>query len=1170
MNKIFSIFILLLLSLIGKSAMSQNVSNEGTDFWTVFTTHIPNGSAASSLGQLTVFVTSKENTEVTVSCGTYSETKTITANTSKGFEIPRADAFINAGESNRVLANRGIHIKVTEGMPKVSAYTHMWGQARSAATLNLPYESLGQKYFSMNYLQSSGGNSFFAMVAVEANTKLLIHDGATVVPVTLNNPGDVYQYLGAAGRDLTGVYAEVDPETSSCKRFAAFSGSTVISIGCSGSSDPLYQQLYPVASWGKNYGVVPFIDRLYILRVIAQEDNTEINYNGNTYIIDKGQYHESEQLAQATFVSANKLISVAQYSLTQGCSSAIPGRTALGDPEMVMLNPIEFNIKAVTVFSSSLQSITAKYLNVLMRSNKTSTFKINGITPNVTWQKLFIGSEYSYAQIQVYAESLTLTADDGFNATAYGFGSVESYAYSAGTNLSSNNFLTVVDNVTNFEAPNGCIGKNLDFKVTLPYELDKITWILDEGTPLIIPSPIPEINVVNGQTLYIYRYPAGIIYNEVGEHKLEVTAHVPTSATNCVFGDLVTNYSFNIYELPKSDFEVSTTTCSNSDVVFTDKSTDSSNGFSINTWQWDFGDGTYSTEQNPKHKFTAEGDFDVKLSVRSATACFSDPIATKSIRVFPQPISKFTASSKTCVNTDLRLTDQSTISTAFISSSKIVSWKWNFGDGNEIEKFDKNPFNYQYTKVGNFIITLTTTSDNGCVSEVFSQNIEIVNLPKPSFIAPEACSNDGSITFLNTSVNFDDSPITGNVTYEWNFDKENPNTTGNISNDKDGKHNYTEAKEYLVELKLTNEFGCSSVSYERFTVNSSSPKPGFIVKTDNTFCSNQSLKLINTSTIEVGKIIKLVVYKDFDNAPNVFETFEYPNIPNDILLNYEPFGTPLTKQVKVRFEAWSGQTCKDVFEEIVILKASPIINFDNIPAICQNDGVVVINQASETSGLPGYGVYSSLSEGLSADGTFNPKIAGVGIHNITYTFTADNGCPTSVTNRINVYKSPIADAGETLYVLADGEIKIPAYAEGDDLVYSWYPATGLDKTDVLNPTASPKETTEYTLTVTTGQECIATTKVKVIVLKEFTPPNSFTPNGDGVNDLWIIKHINTYPNASIEVFNRNGLRVFFSKGYDNPFDGTYMSQPLPVGVYYYKITPRNGRNVKSGSLTIIR
>ncbi|RZK67941.1 MAG: PKD domain-containing protein [Pedobacter sp.] len=1155
---------LLIFLLVSMRSRAQNVSNEGTDFWAVFPTHVP---SQNSLANIAVFVTSKFNTEVTVSCGTWSLKKTIPANQAIRFDVPRASAYIEESESNTVLLDRAIRIRVTDGLPKVSAYTHIWGRARSAASLILPFETLGQTYYSMNYTQSAGGKNYLAIVAAEDNTSVIIHvKGGSTLPVTLAKAGDVYEYIAGSG-DLTGVYVETDKTKSSCKRFAAFSGSSVIVIGpCTGSQDPLYQQLYPTVSWGRNYGVVPFKDRRYILRILAQEDNTKITLDGTNITLNKGEFYESSILNQSTFIAADKLISVAQYSLTQNCSSA-SGAAIIGDPEMVILNPVEFSIKTVTVFSSDLESIVDKYINVLIRTNKVNSFKINGIAPTASWSTLIGNSSYSFAQIPVTASSLTLTADDGFNAIAYGFGNAESYSYSAGTNLSSNNYLTVIDETRNEESPNGCIGQTVDFKVNLPYKPDRITWTLEGGVPETVSNPLPETKVVNGQTIYVYRYPVSKTYTQTGEYHLEVVAHIPTNANNCITGDITTNYVFNIYDLPITDFEAKLTGCANTEVQFTDKSDSKTTDFAITNWLWDFRDGTTSTDQNPKHTFLKEGKYKVLLTVKSGTGCYSEPVE-KEIEIYPQPVSNFKAPAETCTNTEFTIQDSSTISND-ISVNTIKSWAWNFDDGTAVST-DQNP-RHKYTKTGKYTISLVTTSSNNCVSEAKKWEINVTELPKAGFEMPDICLKDAVANFTNTAVNVDGTA--DGLTYKWDFgDKylSAADLVKNTSNAKDGSHTYTVADNYDVTLTITNTNGCTDIVKQQFTVNGSVPKANFEPLVTNNYCSNTVISLKNTSTVDFGKVTKIEVYKDLDNQPERMETFNFP-IPDQIDLTYVPFGSPLTKDVQIKVVAYSGGQCSDFIIKTITLNASPIITVDEILPVCENDGNVVINQFHETNGISGIGVYSSDGNGLKPDGTFNPKLAGLGPHNITYTFTADNGCSAAVTKSIFVNKSPVVDGGSIIYILAGGEIQIPAVATGEGLKYEWLPAAGLNNNKILNPIASPEEDTDYTLTVTTSPEqCTAVLRVSVKVLQAVNPPSSFTPNGDGINDVWNIKYLESYPKATVEVFNRNGSRIFFSAGYRTPFDGNYQNEQLPVGVYYYIINPRNGRKNVTGPLTIIR
>lgn len=1161
------VFAILFFSFIG-NAFGQNVSNEGTDFWAVFPTHVPSNG---ELANLVVFVTSKFDTEVTVTCGAFNSGVTqIPANKSVGILVNRADAYVDLTDANKVLSNRGIHIVVTPGKPKVAAYAHIYAGHRSAASLILPYETLGQSYFSVNYNQNvtaqsyQQGYNYLTLVAVEDNTTLLIHEkSGTSKSISLLKAGDVYEYTSGLD-DLTGINVETDPSTSSCKRFAAFSGTSNIIIGSCNSADPLFQQIYPVSSLGKTYGIIPFINQSYIYRATAIEDNTKI-FEGGTLVatLNKGGYYTSQRLSVPNYITGDKNFVLSQYMYSVGCASPSGGNAGFGDPDMVILNAIEFNVNNITVFSSILQDIRQQYLNVLIKTNKTATFKINGVKPNVTWSVLPGNTTYSYAQILVTEESLTLSADEGFNVIAYGYGDTESYAYSAGTNLASNNYLTVVNDATSEEYQSGCVNTKMSFKINLPYKPDLITWTLDDEASVQTTNE-PEVKVINGQTFYIYSYPQDKTYSVSADHKLNVVAHVPNNAANCQSGDLETNYIFTIYDLPTADFDLAASSCAKSDITFTDKSLSNSTEFAITNWVWDFGDGSGSTEQNPKHQYTTEGTYTVTLSVKSGTGCYS-VLATKTIKIFPLPVSKFLASVNTCINTDYLVTDQSSISSTQ-SPNTITNWTWDFGDGTIVNKTNATPFTHQYTSVGTYTVSLTTTSAEGCVSVPYTQSIAVSDLPIADFSMPDICLTDAFALFINKSA--DAAGGTGTFTYEWNFgDAASTIANPNISTDKDGKHKYLNFGAYTVTLKITNINGCVSTKTQNFVVNGAVQKAEFTVQNENNLCSNKDVIINNSSAAFVGKITKILIYKDFINEPGIFETVIYPTNA-DIHLIYSAFGGNATKNFTIRLVAYSGETCFEETSKVITLKPSPILEFADIPAACQNDGSVIINQAKETSGIIGSGTYSG--DGVDAEGNFNPKSVSVGSHVITYTFTPDNGCDAVITKTINVYKSPTADAGPTLYILAGGQVKIPAVAEGSGLTYKWTPSIGLDYSNILNPVASPEKDTDYQLIATTDEGCTVTTSVTVKVLQALVPPNSFTPNGDGVNDVWNIKYLESYPNATIEVFNRNGMRVFFSNAYKVPFDGNYQNEPLPVGVYYYLINPRNGRKTITGPLTIIR
>jgi len=1166
MNRVgLLVFVFFYTLLLSKQASGQNISNEGTDFWAVFPTHVPNNERA--LADIKVYLTSKFDTEVTVTCGTFSSGPiTVTANTSVGVIVPRNNSYIDLTSSNSVLSNRGIHIKVTEGKPKVSAYAHIFAGFRSAAALILPYETLGQEYYSVNYSQektNGQGSNFMVLIAVEDDTKLILHTkSGSSINISLPKAGDVYEYM--SGReDLTGTFAEIDKSNSLCKRFAAFSGTSNVAIGdCNTTtgSDPLYQQLYPLTSIGKSYGIVPFQGQSYLYRALATEDNTRVYENGNLVAtLSKGNFYTSNRISNAAFITADKNFIVSQYMYSSSCAGLQAERVPLGDPDMVILNPVEFSIKEITVFSSTDQNITERYLNILIRKNKSGTFKINGTAPNATWTVLPGNATYVYAQIPVSETSLTLSADDGFNAIAYGYGTTESYAYSAGTNLATNNYLTVVNQENKVENPNGCINQNVEFKVNLPYQADRITWTLDDS-PITIPNPPYDLKTVNGQSSYVYKYPENKIYTELGEHHLEVLAHVPNSPSNCTSGDITTNYVFSIYDQPTAGFEFAETGCAKKDIVFTDKSVSNATDFGITGWLWDFGDGEISTDEQPIHQFAKEGDYTVKLTVTSGAGCASESIFKK-ITIYPLPKPKFTALSNTCVRTNFMVTDQSTI-----VSGAILNWHWDFGDGYEVDLQTAAPVVHQYATSGKYTLKLTLTSDRECKTEAFVQDVTVTELPVADFVLPDICLNDAATTFKNTSA--DVAGGNGTFTYDWNFgDVSSTALNPNTSTDRDGKHQFTRSGIYNVQLKITNVNGCVTLKSQQFTVNGGVEAAALRVQNENSLCSNTDVVINNLSTAIFGRITRIEIYKDYLNEPTSFETINYPTAA-DIHLKYTAFGGPDNRQFTIRLVAYSGVSCLKSVDKIIVLKPAPVLDFQALPSVCRNDGSIVLNQARENSGIAGLGIYSG--EGVDESGNFNPLKVEAGQHAVTFTFTASNGCSSSTTRYITVNSSPTADAGSELNILTGGQVQIPATANGEGLTFNWVPAAGLDHDDVLKPVAAPDKDTDYQLTVSTKDGCLATAHVRIKVLETLIPATSFTPNGDGVNDLWTIKYLDSYPAVTVEIFNRSGQRVYYNIGYKTPFDGNFQNAPLPVGVYYYIINPKNGRKTITGPLTIIR
>jgi len=160
-----------------------------------------------------------------------------------------------------------------------------------------------------------------------------------------------------------------------------------------------------------------------------------------------------------------------------------------------------------------------------------------------------------------------------------------------------------------------------------------------------------------------------------------------------------------------------------------------------------------------------------------------------------------------------------------------------------------------------------------------------------------------------------------------------------------------------------------------------------------------------------------------------------------------------------------------------------------------------------------------------------------------------------------------------LYLIAGQESTLTA-TEGFESYY-WYPFAGLSDTNTQSVVCAPVATQHYYVTGTTNNGCLETDSIYVIIAQQVNIIYSgFTPNGDGVNDKWTIPHAIEYgEKIEVQVFNRWGQRIFYSKGYggSNEWDGTYKGKPLPVGTFYYIITLDDGKTEPlTGTVTIIR
>ncbi|MBC8319923.1 MAG: PKD domain-containing protein, partial [Bacteroidetes bacterium] len=187
---------------------------------------------------------------------------------------------------------------------------------------------------------------------------------------------------------------------------------------------------------------------------------------------------------------------------------------------------------------------------------------------------------------------------------------------------------------------------------------------------------------------------------------------------------------------------------------------------SLASWLWDFGDGNFSTDINPSHAYGSSGFFDVIFYYTDVSGCSDSTM--RPVWVFELPDVSFTTDTyNACVNTPINFTG--------LSSSNIVLWYWDFGDGQT--GTGQNP-SHIYATWGNMMVSLTVTDINGC-SETSHQSLIIVQSPIADFTYNIVICDSIQFTDLSTC-----PPGFNLVMWHWDFDD------GDISNLQNPIHTF--------------------------------------------------------------------------------------------------------------------------------------------------------------------------------------------------------------------------------------------------------------------------------------------------------------------------------------------------------------------------------------------
>ncbi|MBL4752569.1 MAG: PKD domain-containing protein [Flavobacteriales bacterium] len=520
-----------------------------------------------------------------------------------------------------------------------------------------------------------------------------------------------------------------------------------------------------------------------------------------------------------------------------------------------------------------------------------------------------------------------------------------------------------------------------------------------------------------------------------GEHQV-----IAVDAVGCIGMDTVNLFCFNA---PVAAFS-SSAVCLDNPTSFMD-STLAPSPTSITGWNWDFGDGTGSSNlQDPSYTFTTSGVFGVQLVATNDMGC-SDTIVD-SVSVTPSPVGAFSAAS-VCFGDTTVFSDSSTM-----SSGTIASWSWFFGDTSSSSL--QNPA-HVYLTAGTFNTTLVVTSDNGCANIVI-QPVTVNALPVAEFTWTNACIGNVS-SFADVTI------VPSDTVVAWSWDFGDTIGTSTLPNPS---YLYADTGSYSVTLIVTSANGCIDTVVHVAEV---FPLPIAGFSTD-TVCAEALTQFIDTSSIGT---ISAWQWNFGDGDTSIIQ-----NPPHA----YDTGGTYTATLIVVTTDG-----CQGTIQQPVIVNFLPTALF-SATRVCFNDVTVFTNGSQAV--LPDTIAISvwDFGDGSAVDMNSDPTYVfpTSGIFNTMLAITSSTGCVDTLFQQVIVDTFPTPDftAAPVCLSVQSSFMDLSTAPTGDTLSFwAWDFGDGTGTAITQNPTYlyNAADTFTVTLTITSDKECVSTVSLPVVV-----------------------------------------------------------------------------------------
>lgn len=464
-------------------------------------------------------------------------------------------------------------------------------------------------------------------------------------------------------------------------------------------------------------------------------------------------------------------------------------------------------------------------------------------------------------------------------------------------------------------------------------------------------------------------------------------------------------------------------------------------------------------------------------------------------------------------------------------------------------------FSPRQVSAGTYPIKYVYTTAIGC-SDSAIQNQIVWPSPVAKWGVSSPTCEKNNITFTDSSINLanNQSKI---IKWDWNFG--DAVTDSIITNNLPFVKKYTSANIYTARLIVQTDSGCVSKPNTQTINVHYLPKPNFglpiICLPDGRGQFTDSSTIADTSML------------------NYFWNFGDAADPTPSLLPSPTHKFSSLGPFNIQLKLTSKDGCIDSLQKtLTTVYPQPKANFTIQSAeACLGDTIHFFDATTNYTDSIKYWYWDLSQNNFSRVQNPSRQFSDSGTFNISLFIFDAKGCVSDTAIKsVVVDPYPHLSLTHNVVVLEGGHLQLKPIFYAVNPGFNWSPDLYLDSTNVAYPITSPLNDITYKLTLTGKGNCAVSDTVFVKLLLSPMVPNAFSPNGDGINDTWIIKYLDSYPNCEVKVFDRGGHLIFHSVNYDKPWDGTFNGKPLPIGTYYYIINPKNGRAIISGSVTILK